>query len=83
MQGFLFAPFVAEYRISTSLDGFNFTTVKEGCIRIFGSEEILSFPTTLARFIRFEILSTVGARSGQDIFKNAKPSIAELTVFGK
>lgn len=82
MQGFLFAPFVAEYRISTSLDGFNFTTVKEGCIRIFGSEEILTFPTTLARFIRFEILSTVGARSGQDIFKNAKPSIAELTVFG-
>jgi len=79
----LCAGFVAEYRLSSSLDGVSFSTITEGVIRNFGGEEIISFPETVARFLRFEVLATVGDRSGQDIFLDAHPKIAELTVFTK
>jgi len=61
----------------------SFSTITEGVIRNFGGEEIISFPETVARFLRFEVLATVGDRSGQDIFLDAHPKIAELTVFTK
>lgn len=83
MPGFKYASFPSRYRVSTSLDGVHYTKVAEGRIRIFGSEEMICFPEHIARFVRFEILSTVGKESKKPLFRSAHPSVAILTVFGR
>ena len=55
--------FPRKYRISTSLDGVEYTVCREGGIRTYGGEEILTFNETSARFVKFEVLSTVGLES--------------------
>ena len=73
--------YVTEYAISTSVDGVQYTPVASGAIRAFGDEEILAFPTHVARFVRFEALSTVGRQSGIPALQDTCPSFGELSVF--
>lgn len=73
--------YVAQYAISTSVDGVQYTPVASGAIRAFGDEEILAFPTHVARFVRFEALSTVGEQSGIPSLRGTCPSFGELSVF--
>ena len=65
-----------------STDGVNYTTCDEGQIRVFSGEEVLRFAPCKARYVRFSVLSTVGAEGGLKRYADAKISIAELSVFG-
>lgn len=71
------------YRISTSCDGKRFTEKVSGVFRIFGGEDIIRFAQHPARFIRLEILSTVGANSERKEYRDANVAMAELTVYKK
>ena len=70
-----------DYRISTSLDGENFTTAREGLFRAFAGEEIVRFNPTDARYVRLDVLSTTGKRSGRAAFVNAPAKMALITLF--
>ena len=75
----------SRYRLSTSLDGTAFSVQKEGRFRVFGAEEFITFSPTRARFIKLEILSTVGKESRRQnpSFADALVDMAELTVWKK
>ena len=75
--------FAVEYRVSTSIDGKNFTEQADGFFRIFGGENYIIFPMHKARYVKFEALSTAGKYSGRKDHADAKLSIGELTVFTK
>lgn len=76
------AEFPSLFRISTSLDGISYEYAAEGQFRIFGSEEIIEFPERKARFVKLEILSSVGKFKGGE-FEAAGVAIGELTLFTK
>ncbi len=71
------------YVISTSEDGKTFTRRAEGAFRVFGGEEIIRFTRVRARFVRLEILSTVGKFSERKAFADAKIAIGEITLFDR
>lgn len=75
------ASFACRYRISTSMDGERFTSVKEGLIRVLGAEEILTFPAHSARYLKFEVLATTGRESAYPAFRDLPVQIGELTIF--
>ena len=77
------AQFVSRLRISTSCDAEHYTPCCERIVRMFGREEIFRFPETTARYVKFEVLSSVGRESDYPQFENATVSIAELTIFGR
>lgn len=72
--------FASTYRISVSRDNAVYTPVKEGLLRAFGGEELLPFAPQTARYVKFEIFSTVGNDSMLDNHK-ADLAVAELSVF--
>lgn len=75
------AEFPFRYVISTSADGESFRKMAEGVFRSCSEEEIVPFVRHDARFIRLEILSTVGKNCKRPEFAHAKIAIAELTPF--
>ena len=77
------AEFVSRFSISTSCDGQVWTPATERIARMFGREEIFEFPEREARYVKFQVFSSVGLESAWPQFAEAKVSVAELTVFGK
>lgn len=77
------AEFVGRFRISTSCDGKNWEVCTERIARMFGREEIFEFPDREARYVKFEVLSSLGVESDWPQLAEAKVSIAELSVFSK
>ncbi len=75
------AEFPFHYRISTSVDGEKYKKMAEGVLRSYSEEEIVPFAFHEARFIRLEILSTIGKNCKRSEFRHAKIAIAELTPF--
>ena len=73
--------FPRAYRLSTSVDGESYTLQKEGAFRNFVNETFLRFPETKARYIKLEILSTVGKESERKDFALSHVAMAELTVW--
>ena len=73
---------VSRYEIAVSLDGEEYTTVKAGQIRVFSGEEVIGFEPCLARYVRFTVISTVGGAGVLEKYRDAKISIAELSLFG-
>lgn len=73
--------FPHKYKVSVSLDGENFCEVASGSIRVFGQEEIVVFGETEARYVKFEVVQTVGDRCGNSEYANAPVCLGELTVF--
>ena len=73
--------FVAEYRISSSIDGINYTVLKEDKIRTYSSEEIIPLPRHKARFVKFEVISNVGNYCAKPEAKGAKIRLSELSLF--
>ena len=73
--------FACEYKISTSCDGKEYEEAKSGYIRAFGGEDVLAFEPKAARYVRFEVLSTVGADSERKEFEGKKVKIGELSIF--
>ncbi len=75
--------YVTGYEIHTSCDGVQFTRVAEGKIRAFGDEEILHIPPHGARFVRFDVTSTVGKSSRIPTLLDSPAAVGELSVFGE
>ena len=73
--------FTSEYRISASLDGNDYTVCAEGNIRQYGGEEIIPFEKRVARYIKFEVLSTVGGSSGRPERLDDKIVLSEFSLF--
>jgi len=69
------------YAIYTSTDGVSYEKQTEGIFRTFGGENIVTFARTNARYVRLDILSTVGADALPHLYGDVKCSIGNLTVF--
>ena len=52
-------------RISTSIDGENYEVVYNGGIRIYAGEEIFEFASSTARFVKLDIVTTIGDEYGR------------------
>lgn len=70
-----------KFAVYTGIDGINYEKQTEGVFRIFGGENIVNFDQTQARYVRLDILSTVGADSVPSLYGNSKCSVANITVF--
>lgn len=71
----------AHYAVSVSYDGESFTEVASGVCRVFGAENIIRFAPVRARYLRFDVLDTVGANSHRKAAADANASIGNLSVF--
>jgi hypothetical protein len=67
--------------ISTSEDGETFRKRADVVFRANALEEIIPFARTDARYIRLEVLSTVGAESHRKEFEDLGIALGELTPF--
>ena len=56
----LLAAFPTRYAVFVSQDGKTFEVCAAGVSRVFGEEQIISFKQCVARYLRFDVLSTVG-----------------------
>lgn len=77
----MLARFCSACRVSTSVDGANFSECANGLIRVFGGEEMIRFAPRSARFVKFEVLSTIGRASDLPAYADARPAIGELTIY--
>ena len=75
------AEFASAYTLSVSNDGESFTDIVSGCFRVFGDEEIVTFPEVNARYIKLDISSNVGDASGSEDYRGRPLSVAEISVF--
>ena len=80
-SGLTMGEFPFEYRISVSDDGEHFRRVTGGIFRTFGSEETIRFEKTKARFLRLELLSTMGKAWGRDGLTETPLTIGEITLW--
>ena len=80
-SGLVLGEFPSEFRISVSDDGEHFRRVASGIFRIFGSEETIRFEKTKARFLRLELLSTVGKAWGRDGLTEVPLTVGEITLW--
>jgi hypothetical protein len=71
----------SKYRLWASIDGEHFERVTEGIFRNFGLEEPLSFDQTKARYLRLEILETVGRAWQRAEFADAGITMGEITFW--
>lgn len=71
----------ADVAIYTSKDGKVFEKQADAYCRIFADENIIRFAPTDARYVRFDVLSTVGRYSGKPKYADAKAAIGNLTLF--
>lgn len=72
----------SEYEIYTSVDGKNYEKKTDGVIRVFGRENIIEFEKTSARYVRFDVLSTVGDSTVPKTYGNSKCALGNLALFG-
>lgn len=70
-----------EFAIYTSTDGKDFHKKTDGILRVFGGETIVEFETTSARYVRVDVLSTVGADSLPHLYGNAKCTVGNVSLF--
>ena len=75
------ARFPFRYAVSTSTDGENFTLRAEGVFRVFCGDNIIRFAPHEARYIRLEILSTVGQNSHCKEYMDVPILMGELAVY--
>lgn len=71
----------ADFAIYTSKDGKVFEKQTDAYCRIFADENIIRFTPTDARYVRFDVLSTVGSYSGKPKYADAKAAIGNLSIF--
>lgn len=75
------AGYPRKYRISTSLDGKEFSEVKSGMLRGSCIEELVLFEEHKARFVRFESLTTVGMQYERKSYKDSPIKIGGITLY--
>jgi len=73
--------FAAGYKISVSRDGKYWDECADGLVRIYGAEVIAAFEERSARYVKFEVTSTVGKLCDIPDYADAEVALNELTVF--
>lgn len=73
--------FASEYTISVSSDGDSFTPVISGRFRVFGDEELITFPKTKARYVKLDIHSNIGKVCESTDYASKPLSIGEISIF--
>jgi hypothetical protein len=73
--------YVSEYEVSVSDNGEDFKLVAKGQLRVFGKEELITFDTVKARYVKFDVISSTGKACELPKYANSKVRIGELTVF--
>lgn len=73
--------FPSKYRISVSLDGETFERIAMGRILESGGEYFIRFPKKKARYVRLEILETMGRAWEREEYFDAPLSIGEITLW--
>lgn len=73
----------SKYRISTSDDGKEYTVRAIGRLRRIAIEDIIPLGEHTARFIKFEVLSTIGYEYGRAEYVNSNLHLGGLTVYKK
>lgn len=68
-------------RVSTSLDGKEYTHAFTRGIRTYSGEEIFDFDARVARYVRLEVLRTVGEEYGRPEYKDEGCIIGVCSVF--
>ena len=68
-------------RISTSVDGVNYSEVFSGGIKTYSDEEIFEFKQHKARYVKFEVLKTVADEYGRKEYMNCGLLIGTLALF--
>lgn len=71
----------AEYEISVSLDGESYEKCADGLVRVYGGEVIATFDAINARYVKFDVISTVGKLSGIPKYMDMPVMMNELTVY--
>jgi hypothetical protein len=69
------------FEVYTSIDGKIYQKQSDGIFRIFGGENVIEFKRTSAKYVRLDILSTVGKDALPRLYGNAKCTVGNLTVF--
>lgn len=72
--------FPRRIKISTSLDGSSFKTAYEGGMLKYSDEEIFEFEKRNARFVKFEVLSTVADEYGRPEFSNLGTMVGLISL---
>ena len=70
-----------ETSVSISLDGKKFEEVARSKCLTFGAEQIITVPKVRARYVRFDVLSTVGKDTAPKKYADSKVGIGNLTIF--
>ena len=74
----LIAEYPAEYRLLVSEDGENYSVACEGLVRIFGLGYTIHLGKVSARYVKLELLTTVGKYSCRPEHKDAKVALGEI-----
>ena len=77
----LMAEFLAEYRISISSDGVSYTPLYERRSAAFGYGDTAYFDKVSARYVKVELLSTMGKYSCRPEYADAKITLGEIEFF--
>ncbi len=67
--------------IYLSCDGESFTKCADSTLRRFGSEEIVAFETTKARYLRLDVTETVGSFCGLEKYSGGKVTLGNIAIF--
>ena len=77
----LLGGYATRYAISTSTNGIHYTLQKADATHSFADEEVVRFAPCEARFVCFEVLSTVGKDSHIPALADTPVNIGSLTVY--
>ena len=77
----LMAEYPAEYRVSASEDGVCYTVLGQKRSAAFGIGDTMYFDKTSARFIKIELLSTMGKYCDRPEYAEAKLGVGEIQIF--
>lgn len=77
----LLGGYATRYTISTSTDGIHYTLQKADATHSFADEEVVRFAPCEARFVCFEVLSTVGKDSHIPALADTPVNIGSLTLY--
>ena len=75
--------FPHRFAVSTSLDGEHFEPCLEATVRVFGNEQIYPIAPVTAKYVKFDVLSTVGTDSYEKKHSHNNVYIGNITLFGK
>lgn len=76
----IIATYPKEFRLSISEDGENYTEIYEGIFFTYGVARLAHLGKQRARFLKLELISTVGKYSHRPLYRDAKISLGHIEL---